>query len=735
MSTDVFLSYSTIDAAITEKICAAIESRGVRCWMAPRDVQPGTSYAQSIIEAINNSPVMVVVLSKNSDQSEQVQREVERAGSRRGMALIPVRVENIRPSGHMEYFLSAQHWLDAFEPPLQPHFDRLAQTVVATLARKRGDKAPVPPIQVSAPARPQPQRSDSKMKSLVAAVASAAMVLTLTIGYLAYRHATYTPPEPPKQSDPLEKLGDFVEAEDWDEARKEANRFLADPKITKSSEYKRLVGKIDETDKARLNETLAKRLGEIETTARGLGSGLSAEQNASKTKDLIDRLHDFKPEELRRVKSSIADRVKSLDEQLATKLDNWNKQSKFDSELKNLAPTGGIEKLVAAVSDVRNRHAEVSNDTPIASIVEESSLWPGVAEWSNYFRKRGFNDRGLTPEAAGELIGAANKLMERYPIKNFREEYNGRFAHINAVSSRLVNFDGTMDRVQSLRAAWESKADYMRGIYVVRAKSGDYYTPVDLSNPFKGGATKINFAYISGFNGQTKNLTLQRSESESFSIAPHCELIEQLLNRFKNAERIRTTEWVPTFSDALQIVRRAQGVDPIVHLLIYEKVFVNGASGSVAIKQSFQSVEGAITQGKKVVIDGRWFLPKIGKPNDNAGNAIVQSERGKVQYALHNIPENLSDAANAALKVEQQLFSVPQFSFDYAGWLSGASSEWQIADKNPNLTSGSLYVLTKGADGGDAVLIEVGELRSGQPAWSANAKKFLVRWRPLFVKP
>src|SRR5215210_4494475 len=112
MSTDVFLSYSTIDAAITEKICAAIESRGVRCWMAPRDVQPGTSYAQSIIEAINSSPVMVVVLSKNSDQSEQVQREVERAGARRGMAIIPVRVENVRPSGHMEFFLSAQHWLD-----------------------------------------------------------------------------------------------------------------------------------------------------------------------------------------------------------------------------------------------------------------------------------------------------------------------------------------------------------------------------------------------------------------------------------------------------------------------------------------------------------------------------------------------------------------------------------------------------------------------------------------------
>ena len=226
----------------------------------------------------------------------------------------------------------------------------------------------------------------------------------------------------------------------------------------------------------------------------------------------------------------------------------------------------------------------------------------------------------------------------------------------------------------------------------MHAKSGDYYTPVDLGNSFKRGE-RITFANVIGFNGQTKPLTLQRGETESFSIAPHCELIEQLLNRFKNAELIRTSEWVPTFSAALQEVRKAQGVDPIVHLLIYEKVFVNGASGSVAIKQSFQPVEEAITQGKKIVLDNRWFLPKTGKPNDNSGNAVVQSERDKVQYVLNNIPENLSDAATRGSQIRAAIkFSVPRFSFDYAGWLSASSSEWQTLPTRIQTWHPALYM-------------------------------------------
>ena len=96
----------------------------------------------------------------------------------------------------------------------------------------------------------------------------------------------------------------------------------------------------------------------------------------SKAKDLIDRLHDFKPAELRRAKSSIADRFQSLDEQLTTSWDTGTSSQKLNSELKeSYAPTGGIEKLAGrGFRRGQTSRRCIQRDTQIASVVEEFAL-------------------------------------------------------------------------------------------------------------------------------------------------------------------------------------------------------------------------------------------------------------------------------------------------------------------------------------------------------------------------
>src|SRR2546423_247303 len=113
MAHDVFISYAHQNKTIADAICGSLECRGIRCWIAPRDVQPGQSWGGAIIAAIRNSRVMVLVFSESSNRSPQVLREVERAVNR-GIAVIPFRVEDIAPSDDFEYFISTQHWLDAF---------------------------------------------------------------------------------------------------------------------------------------------------------------------------------------------------------------------------------------------------------------------------------------------------------------------------------------------------------------------------------------------------------------------------------------------------------------------------------------------------------------------------------------------------------------------------------------------------------------------------------------------
>ena len=40
MAHDVFISYSSQDKAVADAACARLESRKIRCWIAPRDVPP-----------------------------------------------------------------------------------------------------------------------------------------------------------------------------------------------------------------------------------------------------------------------------------------------------------------------------------------------------------------------------------------------------------------------------------------------------------------------------------------------------------------------------------------------------------------------------------------------------------------------------------------------------------------------------------------------------------------------
>lgn len=132
MPHEVFISYSSVDKPTADAVCAGLESVGVRCWIAPRDIVPSANYAESIVQAIENSRMMVVVFSSNSNASQHVMREVERAIKHR-LAIVPFRIDRSTPSKAMEYFLGTPHWLDAITPPLNAHIRRLQTAVVALL--------------------------------------------------------------------------------------------------------------------------------------------------------------------------------------------------------------------------------------------------------------------------------------------------------------------------------------------------------------------------------------------------------------------------------------------------------------------------------------------------------------------------------------------------------------------------------------------------------------------------
>jgi TIR domain len=134
MAHDVFVSYSSKDKPTADAVCAVLESHGIRCWVAPRDILPGSDWGGSIIEAIRCARAMVLIFSANANASPQIKREVERAVNK-GIPVIPLRIEDVVPTASLEYFISTPHWLDAFTPPLERHLQYLAEVVGKIVGR------------------------------------------------------------------------------------------------------------------------------------------------------------------------------------------------------------------------------------------------------------------------------------------------------------------------------------------------------------------------------------------------------------------------------------------------------------------------------------------------------------------------------------------------------------------------------------------------------------------------
>jgi hypothetical protein len=139
---DVFISYAQQDKPLADAVCAKLESRNIRCWIAPRDIPPGKSFPEAIIEGIEDGKVLVVIFSSYANKSPHVTRELTHAVNK-GQIIIPFRIDDVVPSKSMEYLIGVPHWLDAVSPPMEKHIERLVATVEHIISP---DKKPVSPV-------------------------------------------------------------------------------------------------------------------------------------------------------------------------------------------------------------------------------------------------------------------------------------------------------------------------------------------------------------------------------------------------------------------------------------------------------------------------------------------------------------------------------------------------------------------------------------------------------------
>jgi hypothetical protein len=208
---DIFVSYCTkSDRDAAYELVAYTESRGIECWIAPRDVQGGMEWAAEIVNAITVAKVMVLIFSASANSSPQVRREVMLA-VHRGVRVVPFRIADIIPAASLEYFLGGHQWLDAFPPPLELHYAKLVVCLNTLLATPTN---PPPPREApSPPGDPRPGQIYPRVMIEAAKLRRLESDLAVYIGPFAQIAVHRAAAAAPSVDALLEALGGQIESE------------------------------------------------------------------------------------------------------------------------------------------------------------------------------------------------------------------------------------------------------------------------------------------------------------------------------------------------------------------------------------------------------------------------------------------------------------------------------------------------------------------------------------------
>ena len=125
---DAFISHSSRDRAEAELLVEGLEKRGLKCWIAPRDLAPAAEYPSEIMRGIRESRSLIVLLSKDSVDSPSVRREIERAADY-GHLVIPLAIEEVKLKHGLDFFLSLTQRVDLYDGPRESHLDRIAEII------------------------------------------------------------------------------------------------------------------------------------------------------------------------------------------------------------------------------------------------------------------------------------------------------------------------------------------------------------------------------------------------------------------------------------------------------------------------------------------------------------------------------------------------------------------------------------------------------------------------------
>ena len=130
MSTEVFISYAAKDRTRVLDLVERLRAAGVSVWIDQMGIEGATMWSQEIVAAIRSCKVLILAISENSADSENVVKEVALASEGR-KRILPVYIKQAEIPESMAYQLAGIQRIEFFEG----REDAALQAVIRALAK------------------------------------------------------------------------------------------------------------------------------------------------------------------------------------------------------------------------------------------------------------------------------------------------------------------------------------------------------------------------------------------------------------------------------------------------------------------------------------------------------------------------------------------------------------------------------------------------------------------------
>jgi len=136
MSYRIFVSYSTLDLGVVQKIERIVTGTGIEVFVAEHSVKPGERLDSRLLSAIRDCDLFLVLVSSHSVQSSWVEQEIGIATAS-NKPILPVLLE---PEVELPGVISGVKYLRAHDNP-EEALVWLRQTVFAKAQKKQQNEA------------------------------------------------------------------------------------------------------------------------------------------------------------------------------------------------------------------------------------------------------------------------------------------------------------------------------------------------------------------------------------------------------------------------------------------------------------------------------------------------------------------------------------------------------------------------------------------------------------------